>query len=228
MAEALTPIERRVYHFLLDFLSENTYQPSVREIGKRFRIKSTKTVSDLLQSLAEKGYIERDPSRSRGVRLIGFAAGGQSRPVPIYGRIHAGEPALLPEHRDGFLTLNRRFLPSDDVYLLRIKGDSMAGRAILDGDFVLINPTSRADDGQIVAARLGADTTVKTLTHRGATVVLEPASPDEREIVVGPQDDFAVLGVVCGVFRPMYDAAPEIERDDADEFSTSDGELTPR
>ena len=209
MAEPLTPIERRVYHFLLDFLAENTYQPSIREIGKRFRIKSTKTVSDLLQSLAEKGYIERDPSRSRGVRLLGFAAAAQTQPVPVYGKIAAGEPALLPEHRQGYLTVDRRFVPSEDIYALRIKGDSMVGRGIFDGDFVLINPAARARDGEIVAARLGDDATVKTLTHRGATIVLEPANPADREIVVGPQDNFAVLGVICGVFRTYYDAVTE-------------------
>jgi len=68
MPDQLSTIERRVYHYLLDFLSEHTYQPSIREIGKRFRIKSTKTVSDILQSLADKGFIQRDPARSRGVR----------------------------------------------------------------------------------------------------------------------------------------------------------------
>jgi len=214
MGEPLTPIERRVYHFLLDFLAENTYQPSIREIGKRFRIKSTKTVSDILQSLAEKGYIERDPSRSRGVRLLGYAAAGHTQPVPIYGKIAAGEPALLPEHRTGHLTLDRRFLPNDEVFVLRIKGDSMVGRGIFDADFVLINPSTRAADGEIVAARLGADATVKTLTHRGAAIVLEPANPAERDIVVGPNDNFAVLGVVCAVFRAMHDAEMTGERED--------------
>jgi repressor LexA len=222
MAEPLTPIERRVYFFLLDFLAENTYQPSIREIGKRFRIKSTKTVSDLLQSLAEKGYIERDPSRSRGVRLIGYAVAGRSRPVAVYGKIHAGEPALLPDNREGYLTVNRRFLPSDDAYFLRIKGDSMSGRGILDGDYVLIDPTARANDGQIVAARLGADTTVKTLTHRGANVVLEPANPADREIVVGPQDDFQVLGVVSGVFRSMFGSAGSTDDGDGAEVADED------
>ena len=209
MADPLTPIERRVYHYLLDFLAENTYQPSIREIGKRFRIKSTKTVSDLLQSLSDKGYIERDPSRSRGVRLLGFAAAGRTQPVPIFNRIAAGEPALLPEHRQGYLTVDRRFVPSDDVYVLRIKGDSMAGRSICDGDFVLVNPSARARDGEIVAARIGDQATVRTLTHCGAAIVLEPANPAEREIIVGPQDNFAVLGVVCGVFRAFHDADTE-------------------
>ena len=73
MTEPLTQIERRVYHYMIDFLAENTYQPSIREIAKKFRIKSTKTVSDLLHALASKGYIERDESRSRGVRLLGYA-----------------------------------------------------------------------------------------------------------------------------------------------------------
>lgn len=211
MAEPLTQLERRVYHYMIDFLAENTYQPSIREIAKKFRIKSTKTVSDLLHSLANKGYIERDESRSRGVRLLGYAAAGATQPVPYYGKVHAGEPALLPEHRVGYLTMDRRFLPSDDVFLLKVKGSSMEGRCIMDGDFVLVSPSTRAKDGDIVAARLGLDATIKTLTHRGASVVLEPASKDERAIEVGPRDDFAILGVVCGVFRPFFEQ--EIVRD---------------
>lgn len=208
MTEPLTPLERRVYHYMIDFLAENTYQPSIREIAKKFRIKSTKTVSDLLHALASKGYIERDEARSRGVRLLGFAAAGATQPVPYYGRIHAGEPALLPEHRHGYVTLDRRFLPSDDVFLLKVKGDSMSGRGILDGDLVMVSPSTRAKDGDIVAARVGNEATVKTLTHRGATVVLEPTSSGERAVEVGPRDDFAVLGVVCGIFRPFFEQEP--------------------
>jgi repressor LexA len=203
LPETLTALERRVYHYLIDFLAENTFQPSIREIARKFRIKSTKTVSDLLQSLERKGFIERDASRSRGVRLIGYAAAGSTQPVPYYGRIHAGEPALRPEHRKGFLTADRRFLPTDDVFALKASGDSMTGRAILDGDFVICSPSLVPVDGDIIAARIGELATIKTLTHRGSTVVLEPANPNEREIVITPADDFAVLGVVCGVFRPF-------------------------
>ena len=203
--EPLTQLERRVYHYMIDFLAENTYQPSIREIAKKFRIKSTKTVSDLLHALANKGYIERDESRSRGVRLLGFAAAGTTQPVPYYGKIHAGEPALLPENRVSYVTLDRRFLPSDDVYLLKVKGDSMTGKCISNGDYVLVSPSANAKDGDIIAARLGQEATVKTLTHRGATIVLEPANPNDRAIEVSPQQDFAVLGVICGVFRPFFE-----------------------
>ena len=209
MSEQLTQLEKRVYHYMIDFLAENTYQPSIREIARKFRIKSTKTVSDLLHALERKGYIERDESRSRGVRLLGYSAAGATQPIPYYGRIHAGEPALLPEHRKGFITMDRRFLPSEDAFFLKVKGDSMTGRGILDGDYVMVSPSAKPKEGDIIAARLGEEATVKTLRHDGAVVVLEPAHPGERTIEVGPKDDFAILGVVAGVFRPFWEQEPQ-------------------
>lgn len=203
MPEALTPLEGSVYNYLLDFTAENTYQPSIRDIGKKFQIKSTKTVSDLLQSLARKGYIERDPARSRGVRLLGFTGGSKTKPVPYYGKIHAGEPSLLPENRQGFITMDRRFVPSDDVYFLKVKGDSMIGRAISDGDFVMVNPDAKPKENDIVAARIGEEATVKTLSHSNGKVLLTAANPAERDIEIQPGQDFGILGVVCGVFRPF-------------------------
>ena len=206
MAEHLTTLESSVYHYLLDFTAQHTYQPSIRDIGKQFKIKSTKTVSDLLQSLARKGYIERDPARSRGVNLLGFGGAMRTQPVPFYGKIHAGEPAILPEHREDFITIDRRFTPSEDVYFLKVKGDSMVGRCISDGDYVMINPSAPPKEQDIIAARIGEEATVKVYTRRGGSVVLEPANPAEREITITPGMDFSVLGVVCGVFRPGFDA----------------------
>jgi repressor LexA len=206
MAEQLTKLESSVYHYLLDFTAENTYQPSIRDIGKQFKIKSTKTVSDLLQSLARKGYIERDPARSRGVNLLGFGAVMRTQPVPFYGKIHAGEPALLPEYRQGFITIDRRFVPTDQVFFLKVKGDSMVGRCINDGDYVMVNPSQEPRENDIVAARLGEEATVKTYAKDGNTVVLEAANPAERDIQIQPGMDFGVLGVICGVFRPGFDA----------------------
>src|SRR3569833_4704852 len=173
----LTQLESRVYHYMIDFLAENTYQPSIREIARKFRIKSTKTVSDLLHSLETKGYIEREESRSRGVRILGFSATGNTQPVPYYGQIHAGDPALLPEHRAGFITMDRRVLAGEDAFFLKVKGDSMNGRAILDGDYVLISPSAKAKDGDIIGARLGQEATIKTLRQNGLSITLEPANP---------------------------------------------------
>jgi len=203
MSEQLTKLESSVYQYLLDFTAEHTYQPSIRDIGRQFKIKSTKTVSDLLQSLAKKGFIERDPSRSRGVRLVGFSGAVGATPVPYYGRIHAGAPALLPEHREGFITMDRRFLPSTHVFFLKVQGESMIGRSINDGDFVMVDPDARPSTDDIIAARLGDEATVKTLTYEGTTPVLRAANPVERDIIVHPDNDFQILGVVCGVFRPF-------------------------
>lgn len=205
MSEALTNIERKVYHYLLDFLTENTYQPSVREIGRRFKIKSTKTVSEILQSLANKGYIERDPSRSRGVRLLGYQVSRRTQPVPYYGKIAAGEPILLPENRKSFITMDRRFLPSEDVFFMRIDGESMIGRGIFSGDYVMVQPRGDVREGTLAAVRIGDKATVKTLKRRNGEVVLEPANPSEREIVLKTGEDFQVLGPVCGVFRPFQE-----------------------
>jgi repressor LexA len=135
------------------------------------------------------------------------------QPVPYYGKIHAGEPTLLPENRVSFITMDRRFVPSEDSFFLKVIGDSMNGRGILEGDYVLISQSRRAQDGDIVAARLGEEATVKTLTHRGATIVLEPANPADRPISVGPGDDFSVLGVVCGVFRPYCEETEAVAPD---------------
>jgi repressor LexA len=203
MSEQLTQLESSVYRYLLDFTAEHTYQPSIRDIGRQFKIKSTKTVSDLLQSLAKKGFIERDPSRSRGVKLVGFNGAAGATPIPYYGRIHAGEPALMAEHREGYITMDRRFLPSDDVFFLKVKGDSMIGRSINDGDFVMVDASGVPKPNDIVAARLGEEATVKTLTYQGDSIVLQPANPADRDIVIHNTDDFRVLGVVCGVFRPF-------------------------
>lgn len=205
MAEPLTPVERKVYQYLIDFLAENTYQPSIREIGSRFRIKSTKTVSDLLHSLTTKGYLERDPARSRGVRILGHNGPAGIQPLPYYGRIHAGEPSLLAEHKLGALTFDRRFVASDETFVLRVAGDSMIGRGIHDGDYVLVTPTAQVRDGEIVAARIGDEATIKSYEKLVDGIVLHPANPADYEIRLRPTDDYAVLGTVTGVFRPMVE-----------------------
>ena len=208
MNDPLNPIERRVYHFLLDFLSENTYQPSVREIGRRFRIRSTKTVAEILQSLADKGFIEREGARSRGVRIVGFASMGHVQPIPLYARINPDEPHLTNANRERFVAMDRSFVPSDDAYFLRNSGDAMTARGVCDGDFVLVSPSTRARDGDLIAVRMDGHVLVRNVARLGAILSLSSGNPDEREIFLGPSDDFSVLGVVSAIFRPFHDALP--------------------
>ena len=205
MTEPLTPVERKVYQYLIDFLAENTYQPSIREIGKKFRIKSTKTVSDLLHSLTAKGYIQRDPSRSRGVRILGHQGPGRVHPLPVYARVHADEPALRAECQEGVLRFDRRFVASDDTFVVRARGDAMAARGIHDGDYVLVTPTHQPADGDLVAVCVGSELVVRTYERLVDGVMLRAAAPAHADIPLRPTDEYTVLGTVSGVFRAFVD-----------------------
>ncbi|MQA91239.1 MAG: transcriptional repressor LexA [Gemmatimonas sp.] len=204
MPEPLSKIERRILDYLVDYLRKNTYQPSIREIGKRFGIKSTKTVSEYLQTLADKGYIEREASRSRGVKILGL---NLERPeaisVPFYGKIAAGRPALSQEDVNSEFTLDPKLIGSPNAFFLQVDGDSMEQIGILDGDMVLVEPIDEEDlqNAEVVAARLGGEATVKRYFRRGDEVVLEPANSDYAPILVREYDDFVVLGRVACLIR---------------------------
>ena len=192
----LTSIERKLWRFLIDFLAEHTFQPSVREIARHFRIPSTKTVADLLVSLEQKGYIRRTPGRSRGIVIEGFAGGSGTQPVPV---VRAGpDRALIIE---SYLTLDRTLLPADDAYLIRAHIEDAPAHAIRQGDLLLVHPSARARDDAPVVARVGGAVVARMLERRGATIVLRAPHAEGDDIEVGPGDDFVVLGPLCGVLR---------------------------
>lgn len=203
MSESLSKIERRILDYLVDYLRQNTYQPSIREIGKRFGIKSTKTVSEYLQTLADKGYIEREASRSRGVKILGLNLERPAVSVPFYGRIAAGQPALQQEFVASEFSVDPKLIGAPDAFFLEVAGDSMEEMGIYSGDLVLVEPVDESDvgNGEIVAARLGGESTVKRYFRRDEQVVLEPANTDYAPILVREYDDFAILGRVGGLFR---------------------------
>ena len=192
----LTLVEQQVYHFLLDFLSEHTFQPSVREIAKQLGIPSTKSVADLLASLERKGYVEREAGRSRGVTLVGFAGGSGTIPVPVLRVESPGAELETEDH----LTLDRRLVPADDAFLIRATHEAAPAHGVRLGDFVLVHPGSRAKDGDVVVVRSGGIVLVRKMIRRGAAVLLKaPGAGDDREL--GQGDNYVVLGVLAGVFR---------------------------
>jgi len=201
MPAPLLPIERKVYHFLLDYLAEQTFQPSVREIARRFRIRSTKTVTDILGDLERKGYIERVAGRSRGVRLVGYAGPVGTRPVPLYSRAHAAPPALRREDIVRHYVLDRAILPSDDAFLVLAVGDSCAAHGILDGDLVIVHPSARLAESGTAAMRIGDWIHVVSVRREGASLILEPGGESATPERLGAGDDYAVLGVTAGVVR---------------------------
>lgn len=208
----LTPAERAVYHLLIDHLAEHTFQPSVREIGRQLRIPSTKTVTDLLASLEEKGYVRRGGGRSRGVVLLGFAGGVGTIPVPVM-RVEAPHTAVSDASHDAtgdtlvlshHLTLDRSLVPNEASFLLVHTGAAIPSHAVCPEDLLLVDPSGRATDGALLVVRVAGRTAVRPLLERGVILRLGGATADD-ELRLGGRDDYAVLGMVAGVIRASPD-----------------------
>ena len=202
MSDVLTPTEEKVYQYLIEFLATNSYQPSIREIGRQFDIKSTKTVSDVLGSLARKGYIQRNQARSRGLRILG-AQPGATRAVPYYDRLSAFGPPLTPDLRTDSIVIDRRLAPGENAYFVRVADGAMASCGIRAGDTVLVNPDFEVMDGDLVAVRVGHAAAVRTFVQRGDFALFVAASGDVPPIDATTGDDESVLGVVGAVFRGL-------------------------
>lgn len=211
MSNTLTPTEEKVFQYLIEFLAANSYQPSIREIGRQFDIKSTKTVSDVLGNLARKGYIQRNQARSRGLRILGQQAGG-TRSVPFYSTIAAIGPALTPDHRTDAIVLDRRVASGDDAFFLRVGDNAMADCGIFCDATVLVNPDFTPIDGDNVAVRIGSDAVVRTYEVRenGTWLVSRDAAVPPMKLA--SSDSEAILGVVHAVFRNRLHVS-SVERD---------------
>ena len=192
----LTPVERKLWHYLVDFLAAHTYQPSVREIARHFRIPSTRTVTDLIRALEKKGYVRREAGRSRGVVIEGLAGGVGTQPVPIVHFGRDGKPIV-----EGHLTLDRTLLPGDDAYLVRATMEDAPAHAVREGDLLLVGPRARAVEGEPVVARVGSAIVTRVLVHRGATLLLRAPRAGADDIELSAADDFEVLGPLGGVLR---------------------------
>ncbi|CAN5776400.1 MAG: repressor LexA [Gemmatimonadetes bacterium] len=205
MPQSLSKLERRILNYIVDYLRRNTYQPSIREIGKRFSIKSTKTVSEYLQALADKGHIERDPSRSRGVKLLGINLFPHVVDLPVQGRAAAGNGGYLSEQPTARLGVDRALVGSEEAFFLQAIGNSMEGVGIFDCDMVVVEPAELNDvaNGEIVALTLGGEPLVKRLFRKGPEIVFEAANPDYAPILVHEDGDWALLGRVTGLFRQL-------------------------
>ncbi len=196
MRAPLTHVEEQVYHYLLDHLAEHTFQPSVRDIGRHCKIASTKSVTDVLASLESKGYIERAPGRSRGVKLLGHSGPTGVVPVPVV-QVAAGKAAMITTTH---LSLDRALVPSSECFLVPVTSDDARSLGTHAGDFAIVHPVARSRDGEAVVVRVGDRAMVRTILRRGQAVVLRADGLDPIEL--GPHDDYAVLGVLAGVIRP--------------------------
>lgn len=201
MPEPLTKLERRILDYLVDYLRRNTYQPSIREIGRRFDIKSTKTVSEYLQSLADKGWIERDPSRSRGVKLLGLDLNPQTITVQCYGAGDGGSEATST----GELELDRRLAGGAGSFCVTIEGDDLSAYGVRSGDMLLAESVipEELEDADVVVVRMGSTIVIRRFFRRDGEGVLEPATADYPPALLRRAGGVVVLGRVISVIRRL-------------------------
>ncbi|SEP15247.1 SOS-response transcriptional repressor, LexA [Amycolatopsis saalfeldensis] len=206
-AAALPERQQRILVTIRDWVVRHGYSPSTREIGDAVGLRSSSSVSKHLASLEDKGFLRRGTSMSRPIDVRLFLDGapereqsGDSVPVPVVGHIAAGTPISAEEHVDDVLTLPRGLTGRGTVFGLRVRGDSMVDAAICDGDIVVVRQQSEAHSGQIVAAMIDEEATVKVYRRRGGHVYLEPRNP-AYDVIDG--DRAVVIGTVVSVLRSV-------------------------
>ena len=209
MEQSTTEIERKILDFMVHYLRSNTYQPSIREIGERFGIKSTKTVSEHLQALADKGFLERDPSRSRGVRILGVDLRAQTVSVPCYHELPQVRGGLRTEQAEMHLTMDRRLAGSKGSFFVRAAGQELAAFDISEGDYLLIEPTSVGEvvEGTVVVARVKGGPSFYQFSRNGSAVYLTPAGGDEPATAIEDPNNLHLIGRVVALYRRLDDAS---------------------
>ncbi len=198
----LTLRQAKVLKAVEDFILEHGYAPTIRQLGSALKIPSPSAVLKHLQSLERKGYIKRDPARARSIEIVNsddpMMMPRHTVRVPVIGTVAAGPPLLAAENIEDVLVLPRDMVKGEDSFSLRIKGDSMIGAGIFDGDLVVVRQQDYAQDGDIVVALLEDEATVKYFRRRRNHIMLEPANERLRPI---PGDKAKVIGKVVMSIR---------------------------
>ncbi|SNQ49052.1 LexA repressor [Frankia canadensis] len=223
-AAGLTPRQRKVLEVIRAAVERRGYPPSVREIGEAVGLTSTSSVAHQLKVLEEKGYLRRDPNRPRAMEVLSpdrprrraqaapaavvpafggeaaAAPGGEASAayVPVLGRIAAGGPILAEQAIEDVFPLPKEIVGEGTLFLLRVVGESMMGAAICDGDWVVVRQQPVADNGEIVAAMIEGEATVKRLRVRDGKIWLHPENPAFNDI---PGEEATILGRIVAVLR---------------------------
>lgn len=220
----LTKRQGQVLSFIIDQIEGEGYPPTIREIGDHLGIKSTNGVNDHLKALEKKGYLAREDAKSRALRPLRNVDGSPYQPssvsttddtvaydeqihsIPVVGRIAAGLPTAAIENTEEFLRIGEGMLGrSEDVFGLRVSGESMIEDGIHDGDYIFVKRQKKARNGEIVAAMVDGEATVKRFFREGDRIRLQPSNASMEPIYVNAADgrETSVLGRVVGVFRKL-------------------------
>jgi len=207
----LTSRQKEIFSFIKSFIKERGYPPSVREIGDHFNI-YPRAAFDHLKALEKKGYLKRQSSTSRGLEILVFQQHGPRehlrkgeissiREIPILGRVAAGKPTLAVENLEGSIILPAEWAKGGEVFLLKVKGDSMSPY-ILPNDYVIVRSQPSADSDDVVVALMGEEAMVKRYFKKGRKIELRPDNESWETIQIEEgSEEVQILGKVIGVFR---------------------------
>jgi repressor LexA len=196
--------QTNILEFIKDQIRKKGYPPAVREIGEAVGLLSSSTVHGHLQTLEDKGYIRRDPTKPRAIEILDSSSDLQAAKkvvhIPIVGRVTAGQPILAVENIEGTFPLPADLVRQDNDFMLRVQGESMIGAGILDGDFIIVRQQNEARNGEIVVALIGEEATVKRFFKERTLIRLQPENDTMEPIY---SQDVSILGKVVGVFRTI-------------------------
>lgn len=198
--KALTDKQLHIFNFIKETIQSSGYPPTVREIGDRFGI-TVKGAYDHLKAIEKKGYIRCTTNKSRAIEILSEKISKSSsdvQSIPLVGRIAAGAPILAQENIEDYIKLPKSMVPSGELFALQVKGDSMIEKGINDGDIAIIKKQNSAHSGDIVAALIDDEATLKTLKITDKKIHLVPANSRYKPIIV---DDVVILGKLVSLLR---------------------------
>ena len=201
----LTEKQQAILEHIADYIHEQGYPPTIREIGDRFSI-TAKGAYDHLKAIEKKGYIKCERNRSRAIELLRSSSGEASVPnaritsVPLVGRVAAGMPILAEENVEEYLAFPKRMVPDSGIFALRVAGDSMRDAGIFDGDVAVIRKQETANDGDIVVALIEDEATLKYFYREKKRIRLEPANEAYRPIFT---TEATIVGRLVGLYRQL-------------------------
>ena len=203
--ERLTEKQQEVLTYIRQYIASRSYPPSVREICEAVRLRSTSSVHAHLATLEKKGYIRRDPAKPRTIEIVPTEdevelSRREMVNVPMVGRVAAGEPLLAEQNITDYFPIPVDLLPNEEVFMLKVRGDSMINVGIFDGDDLIVARSSSARNGEIVVAMVGDGATVKRFYKENGHYRLQPENDTMDPIIA---DEVLVLGKVIGLIRMM-------------------------
>lgn len=199
--EKITPKQQEILEYIKETILKKGYPPAVREICEAVNLKSTSSVHSHLETLERNGYIRRDPTKPRTIEIIDDCFNLARREivnVPLLGTVAAGMPLLAQENIENYFPIPTEMLPDKEVFMLRVKGDSMIEAGIFNGDLIFVEKTVTAENGEIVVALLDDSATVKRFYKENGHYRLQPENSSMEPIIV---DEVQILGKVFGLFR---------------------------